>query len=120
MDVRVCVWARKWLSLNVVFFFFFFSWPAKLAWQQKEILCARFIKTMYYLLSGLKESHFTVFLTAVFHEPLDKNRISIESLDRHVCSVPLRAAEMERGRWRRYEIFILCMFYIMQNYKDHF
>lgn len=41
-------------------------------------------------------------------------------LNDHMGSKPLQAAQMERGMWQRYKIFILYMFYIMQNCKDHF
>lgn len=32
---------------------------------------------------------------------------------------PLQATEIVQGMRKRYKIFILYMFYIMQNYKDH-
>lgn len=101
--VRVCVWAKKCLSAHVGFFSFF--------------LCpARFIKLCIIYDRDLK-SPITVFLTGIFHESLDENCFSIDLVVRGVRGLPLQAAEMEQGMWKRFKILILYMLYIMQIYN---
>lgn len=71
---------------------------------------------MYYLWLGLKEPHYCI-LTGIFHESLDENCFSIDLVVRGVHGLPLQAAEMEQGMWKRFKILILYMLYIMQNYN---
>lgn len=65
------------------------------------------------------KSHITVSLTFIFMNHWIKAAFPSE-LGRHIvcASKPLQAAELEQGA--RCKIFILYMFYIMQNYKGRF
>ena len=52
--VCVCVIERASGSGSLCFMLYSFPWPAKLAWQQKEVMCVRFIKNYVLFIIGTR------------------------------------------------------------------